>query len=257
MHRLNPQHGFTLIELAIVLVIIGVLAGSFISTLGARIDNTRRAETLDQLEIIKQAMFGYAYSAQGYLPCPDCRNPMGCPGGLPNDGIEDRIAGGPDQGTCSVGNRVGNVPWITLGLGREDVWANRYRYWVDGVFARNGSGAAPNDETFDFADVATGNVLNRTDDGTATQLIASRVVAVLLSQGKNGYGAISSSNVPRPPIPAANIDEQENADNDNIFVSRPPSAADAGTDGGEFDDIVMWIPEYELKARMLDAALLP
>ena len=257
MKRRLLQSGFTLIELAIVLVIIGVLAGSFISTLSSRIDNTRRADTRDQLQTIKQALLGYAYTSPGNLPCPDCRSLLACPGGLANDGIEDRVAGGANQGTCSVGNSVGNLPWVTLGLGREDAWGNRYRYWADNSFARDGTGAAPNDRKFDFSDVATGTVLNRINDGSATQVIASQVAAVVFSQGKNGYGAISSSNVVRPAIPADNVDEADNADNNLTFVDRAPTTADAGTDGGEFDDIVIWLPEYELKARMLDAGILP
>ena len=52
----KKQSGFTLIELAIVLVIVGVLIGSFVGTLGARIDTTRRAEAEADLEIIKTAL---------------------------------------------------------------------------------------------------------------------------------------------------------------------------------------------------------
>ena len=65
----QKQFGFTLIELAIVLVIVGLLIGSFIGTLGARIDNTRRAEAQADLEIIKSALLGYALALAARI-CP-------------------------------------------------------------------------------------------------------------------------------------------------------------------------------------------
>jgi hypothetical protein len=60
-----------------------------------------------------------------------------------------------------------------------------------------------------------------------------------------------------PAIPAANIDEAENTNNDINFVSRPATDVDAATAGGEFDDILIWISEYELKAKMVEAGTLP
>ncbi len=251
MMLLRPkQAGFTLIELAIVLVIIGVLAGSFISTLSSRIDNTRIADTRDELELAKQAMIGYAISQPSpYLPCPDCINAILCPNGTARDGIEDRQV----NGSCSVGNRVGTLPWVTLGLAEKDAWGNRYRYWVDNTFARDGSGAP----SFTLNDSAVGIVERRTNDGTATETLASNVAAVLLSHGKNGFGAISSANTLQPGIPAGNVDEQDNVDLNAVFIKRPPTDEDAATDGGPFDDIVIWIPEYELKAKMVEAGALP
>ncbi len=250
MLTLNKQTGFTLIELAIVLVIIGMLAGSFISTLSSRIDNTRVADTRDELELAKQAMIGYALSQPSpYLPCPDCINAILCPNGTARDGIEDRRV----NGSCSVGNRVGTLPWVTLGLADKDAWGNRYRYWVDDTFARDGSGAA----SFSLNDTAVGAIEKRTNDGTATETLASNVAAVLLSHGKNGYGAISSANTIQPGIPAANVDEQDNVDLNAVFIKRPPTDEDADTDGGVFDDIVIWISEYELKAKMVEAGALP
>lgn len=252
------NHGFTLIELAIVLVIIGVLLGSFLSTFGARIDNTRRAETLDELEVVKQAILGYVYAKSTvdgpYLPCPDCRTFV-CQGGTAaNDGKEDRKTLVAELGRCSVENNVGNLPWITLGLAAGDGWDNRYKYWVDPMFSRTGQGGAvPWDERFDLGDGAAGTVNTRVSGVTGA--LANNVVAVIYSLGKNSLGGVSVYNVAQPNIPAANLDERENADADGLFVSRPPT--EAGATGGEFDDIVVWISEYELKAKLVEAGVLP
>ncbi len=246
--RLNIQHGFTLIELAIVLVIIGVLVGSFIGTIGARIDTTHRAETITGLEEIRQAILGYTYSSPGpNLPCPDCT--LACTGGTPNDGMEDR-----NNGACSTGNNVGNLPWVTLGLGQSDVWNTRYRYWVDSDFAEDGSGAGV---PFVLTDTGSGRINTRSPNGATTPVVATNAVMVVFSHGKNTYGGITSEGDARPAIPASDVDEAENADGNAIFVSRSPSGPEASTAGGEFDDILIWMSDYELKARMVETGKLP
>ncbi len=243
------QSGFTLIELAIVLVIIGVLIGSFLGTLGSRIDTTRRAEAQDDLEVIKSALLGYAFSSGGpYLPCPctaDCDADADNPAVQP--GQENRTGG-----TCTAGAAVGYLPWGTLGLKPADSWNTLYRYWVDPDFSDSSAG-----NEFDLNDVGSGQVRTRNPDGTATTLVASNVVAVVFTQGKNSYGGLSVDGKARPAIPASNVDEVDNTDANSEFVSRPSTGAEASTSGGEFDDIVFWISDYEIKARMVEAELLP
>ncbi len=245
------QSGFTLIELAIVLVIIGVLIGSFIGTLGSRIDTTRRAEAQADLEIIKTALLGYAMSSGGpFLPCPcttDCDLDTANPAGL-----ENREA----DGTCTAGagaGYLGYLAWGTLGLKPSDSWNTLYRYWVDPAFSDDGTGAG---SVFDLADAGSGQIRTRSPDGTTTPLVANNVVAVIFTHGKNAYGGLSVDGVARPVIPAANIDETENNDTNSMFISRNPSAAGTTTAGGEFDDMLFWISDYEIKARMVDAGLL-
>jgi prepilin-type N-terminal cleavage/methylation domain-containing protein len=245
----RKQNGFTLIELAIVLVIIGVLIGSFLGTLGSRIDTTRRAEVQDDLEIIKSALLGYAFSSGGpYLPCPctvDCDADADDPAVQP--GQENRAGG-----TCTAGTAVGYLPWGTLGLKPADSWNTLYRYWVDSDFSDSTAG-----NEFDLNDVGSGQIRTRNPDGTTTPLVASNVVAVVFTQGKNTYGGLSVDGKARPAIPAANVDELDNSDANSEFVSRSPTEVEASMPGGEFDDIVFWISDYEIKARMVEAKLLP
>lgn len=250
MNIKNRQTGFTLIELAIVLVIIGVLAGSFLATFGSRIDNTRRIETVEDMKLIKQAIYGYTITNNA-LPCPDCTDDVAC--GIAadeaNDGREDRT------GTvCSIGTDTGNIPWVDLGLGQSDAWGNRYRYWANAAFTD--TAAANQFELTDLA-LAAQKIQTRNDDGTLLEDLATRNVAVILSHGKNGYGATNVSGAAQAVIPAANVDELENNDDDSDFVSRPPTDEDTATDGGPFDDLVVWISEFELKAKMVDAGVLP
>jgi len=245
---ISNNRGFTLIELAIVLVIIGVLVGSFIGTVGSRIDTTRRAEAISDLDDIKQAILGYAYSSAGpNLPCPDCNITAGCIGGTKNDGLEDRRI----TGICYTD--TGNVPWATLGLGRSDVWNTRYLYWVDTAFAN----LSP---SFDLSSGATGIIQTRVPDGgggTTLENVATNAAMVVLTYGKNTYGGTTADNSSTPAIPAGNVDEAENADGDSTFISRESTLVGASTAGGEFDDILIWLPEYELKAKMVELGLLP
>lgn len=242
----RKQSGFTLIELAIVLVIVGVLIGSFIGTLGARIDTTRRAETAEDLDRIKTALLGYAYSTGAgshYLPCP-CTANCDTNGGL-NPGQENRGGGG----ACTAVTAVGYLPWGTLGLKPGDSWNTLYSYWVDPDFSDSAT-------AFVLADTGSGQVRTRSPNGANTPLVAGNVVAVVYSHGKNTYGGLSVAGDALPAIPAANVDEINNTDNNSEFVSRIPTGPDATTAGGEFDDIVLWITDYEIKARMIDAGML-
>lgn len=245
------QRGFTLIELAIVLVIIGVLIGSFLGTLGARIDTTKRAETKDDLEVIKTALLGYAFSrvdsGEPHLPCP-CTTDCDIDTTNPQAGLQ----GGRVNGRCNV--EFGYLPWGTLGLKPSDAWNSLYRYWVDEDFSDDGSAAAVN--AIDACDSGSGEIRTRSPDGTGTPLMASNVVAVIFTHGKNGYGGLSVDGLTRPVIPVANLDEDENDDPDSVFVSRTPTPVGATTDGGEFDDIVSWISDFELKARLAKIGLL-
>ena len=232
------QSGFTLIELAVVLVIMGVLAGSVISTLGARIGNVARAETKKELEQIKQALIGYAL-VNKRLPCPDN------PADTDADGLSD--GDGLSEATCNSTADDGSLPWVTLGLGSGDAWGNRYDYFVYNAYSMTDillGGASGGEAT-----------IKTNINGTETDL-ANNVVAVIYSRGKNSLGAVGTNAAFRSTIPAAeHVDELENADKDKTFFSRPPTADESATD--IFDDVVVWISAYELKAKMVEAGVLP
>ncbi|MCK5396496.1 MAG: type II secretion system protein, partial [Gammaproteobacteria bacterium] len=235
------NEGFTLIEMAVVLVIVGILLGSFIGTLTSRINVTKKSDAIEELNEIKQSMMAYAF-VNGYLPCPDCDTVNGaCTLALVGDGIADYTGA-----SCSKNDTAGNVPWVTLGLGRGDPWGNHYRYAVQNEYA---------DESNPFElDSSSGTAKIREPDfvadvtGATWHSLADNVVAIIFSHGSNGYGAINEDNLAGPAIPAANTDELENTDGDADYYMRPETSAETSIAGKEFDDIVVWISEYELKA---------
>jgi prepilin-type N-terminal cleavage/methylation domain-containing protein len=236
------QPGFTLIEMAVVLVIIGFLLGSFITTFSERIDTTRINETEKELQEIKAALKAYAYSRGGvpYLPCPDTD--------VPPDGLENRVGG-----NCTAFLAPGLLPWRDLGLGFGDSWDTLYGYWVNLEYARDTGFTLATSNNANSASIRT-----RVNDIPVN--IASNAVAVIFSHGKNSLGGVSIEGINRPALPAIGNgydDENENADNDAIFMARYLTDEGVATAGGIFDDIVVWINAYELKAEMVEAGALP
>lgn len=233
--------GFTLIEVAIVIVIISLLLGGMLYPLGQQRFDRKNKETTKQMVEFKEALYGFAIRT-GRLPCPDLTAGPGS-----NDGIEDT---GP-CGTTGTASSGGNLPWATLGLSSGDAWGgNRFYYRVAEPFALTTFTcatlpSAPNDlQLFSSCDPAC----LAADRLHAPQTLA----AIIVSYGKNGRGALNNNNVFNPaPIGA---DELENSDADDDFVDREHT--DANTAQGEFDDLVETIPVTLLCSRMVQAGKL-
>ncbi|MGE5523670.1 MAG: type II secretion system protein [Rhodospirillaceae bacterium] len=232
------QRGFTLIELAISLFIVALVLSSLLVPLGTQVEQRQMFEAEKAIDQLKDALLGYAL-ANGHLPCPDAMS-----GAAANDGLEDVQA----DGSCSTDD--GNLPWVTLGTGTADPWNNRYRYHVDDAYASRSPSA-----TFTLSSGASLRVWTTAARTTAlTSSDPNGAVAVILSHGKNGKGAVSAlTNTPNAA--AASADERENTDGTVNFVSRPPSASDSAA--GEFDDIVSWMSRFTLYNRMVGAGRLP
>lgn len=220
--------GFTLVEMAIVLVIIGLLIAAFLIPLTAQLEQTRNAEAHRDLLEIKEALLGFAVT-NFRLPCPDTTG----------DGVDDGCAD-----TNSTSSTGGNLPWVTLGVKSTDPWNRPYQYRVNNAF----SGV--------FVLITTGTgagILRVCTDNTCTTLPApleaNNVPAVIYSSGNNG--AI------QPPV---GIDELENtilagSKFDRTFVDH--EFAPVGSASGQFDDIVDWISPNILFNRMIAAGRLP
>ena len=243
--RSNKCGGFSLIELAVVLLVIALLLGSILVPLGAQVEQRQYSETEKQLEQIKEALIGFALS-NGYLPCP---------AKTAADGTEDRISGGT---TCTLvsGNpkRIGFLPWVTLGVKPVDSWGNLYRYSVSANYTNSASLSL-----FTLTSARDILIQTRNAAGTPTNLSnVNEIPVMVLSHGKNGFGATSDIGIAKA-TPAAwsnALDEFDNANDSTAFWSRTRTD-NTGATGGQFDDIVVWIPPGILFSRMVAAGRLP
>lgn len=241
--------GFTLIELAIVLVIVALLSGGLMMTLGAQYENAASSDTQRRLNDAREALLGYA-AANGRLPCPAL-------GGT--TGVESPAGGG----ACND-NWDGFLPAITLGINPTDGngyaldgWGNPIRYattkavssqvtttnqiktaWNAGATLNNGQLAA------DLRVCSTSAGISGTGASASCASgndLAANAVAVIYSRGSNGATSPTST------------DEIANGDTDRAFVSHTPTPAGAN----EFNDLVIWLSPNILYSRLIAAGRLP
>jgi prepilin-type N-terminal cleavage/methylation domain-containing protein len=243
----NKHNGFTLVEMAIVLMIVGLLLGGLLVPLSTQMDKRNNSDTQKALSEIKEAIIGFAL-ANGRLPCPATGT---IPTGQPTAGIE--ATNGLSGSALLCINATGVLPWATLGVNETDSWGNRYTYRVTADFA-DGIGSstyggctpspAPMQATFALCSVGNLNVLSAASGGTT---IAGSVPAVIISHGKNGTGAYTQQGAQLPA--SSDPDEQENSNGDVKYVFHTPTST--------FDDLVVWISPNILFNRMVAAGKLP
>jgi prepilin-type N-terminal cleavage/methylation domain-containing protein len=240
------HRGFTLVEIAVAIFIITILLGSILVPLTTQVEQRQVSETQKMLENIKEALIGHAV-AKGYLPCPDrTSGGAGTANDTANDGVEDYNTG---TGICFSTTLTGNVPWVTLGLGAMDPWGNRFRYRVHSAYAQRAPAAR-----FNFS-TATNLTVTATSGGTLlTAASPDGAVAVIISHGKNGYGAMNALTNTARPVPTS-ADEVDNSAGGTSYTSR--TITPLGSTAGEFDDIVIWLGKYTLFNRMVAAGKLP
>lgn len=162
----KKAHGFTLTEMAVVLIIVALLIGGMLMPLSAQQDLKNESATQKVLGEAIEAIYGYAAARPGapYLPCPDADG---------DGGEEARDAGG----NCPI--LIGNLPWATLGVGHQDGWGRPLKYAVASPFAHANGFAL----TTSLASASTPRVCA---EPTCGQVIANAVPAVVFSLGKNG-----------------------------------------------------------------------
>lgn len=239
--RFNCKHerGFSLIEMAIVMVILGALIGGLLMPLSTQRDVSNRKAVETQLDEIRNALMGYVL-LNGRFPCPSEPNPPV----VANTGREARnITVTP--AVCTFPN--GFVPYIDLGIQGTlingllvDTWQMPVRYrltnvsnwmYANAINLNNLSDPPPPPP----APTTVPNFQVCRDDAcAAVDLMAQNVVAVIFSTGKDG-----------PEIPvSASPDQVLNLSGGTNFVMRTPTEHVAT--GMEFDDILVWIARPQL-----------
>jgi len=268
--NIRQQAGFTLIELAVVFVIIAALLSYTFMPLRSQMETAYIKEARAKLNEIEESLYGYAI-ANGRLPCPTEPGEGGI--AQPATPASPAVAG---ADTCDV--NIGFVPSNTLGIKGKvncdglltDPWGRPYRYSVTNTdLSDNGDDFL---EAGQLRSVANGGegianvtpdlrVCSDLDENCAALtlkpfIVADNVPAVIFSMGTRergntnredenaGEGAAVNSTCGLPAYLMGG---------DEFYYS----AQRRETAGSEFDDILIWISPNILYGKLLQAGQIP
>ena len=233
-HRLA---GFTLVEMGIVLLIVGLLLAGTMMSLSTQDDLKRIARTDERLAEVREALIGFAI-VNGRLPRPATSS-----------------VNGNERAVCATElDCTGYIPWTVLGLQRTDGYDNLIRYSVTPAFAN---------AAFTLSTLPTKSVTSRDTAGLLTYLAGAAVCtlnngcvpAVVYSTGRGNWG-VNLDGIALADTSTTNTDEDANNVATVSFVSRDYSESTTSA-GGEFDDRLIWLPTALLSGRMVQAGRLP
>lgn len=210
--------GFTLMELAVVLVIVALLIGGMLVPLSGQMDIRDTTETQKRLNEIRDAILGFAV-INGRLPCPtSTADPANA-----NYGRED----------CTIATE-GYLPWKTLGVAESDAWGS----------ARTTA-----------ADPFIGFWRYRVDTAFATPFTLTTVPASNLSV-QNAAGQVLTDAAPNSPV-AIIYSTGANKTRDGQNAGTVDAIYQGGEQSVGFDDMAIWISRPVLFNRMVAAGKLP
>ncbi len=282
-----PQSGFTLVEIAIVLLIVSILLGYTVA-LFPRQQELKQYRAVEQhMDEVIEAIIGFA-QVNGRLPCPT--SPI--------------LGGREDGGGAGPCNQYGGfVPVNTLGLAGKlnpdtlllDPWGNPYRYYV------SNSDYGPNG-TIDFVENGEMRTVGLVDSDLDTYIDLDGMYVICNDTGTDisdectgaadvfeVFGRAAGPGGPYAGAPFVLIslgknwadtpvnDELENRGSDQsttdlgmvigpsgneyflkdvvggetTFVRRPSGFGD------DFDDVVRWVSPNILYSKMIEAGQLP
>ncbi|MEC5399992.1 type II secretion system protein [Uliginosibacterium sp. H1] len=161
----RAESGFTLAEIAVVLVIIALLTAGALSAFRIQNQRAQFAEARAQLEEARQALINYA-AVTGALPCPDTNE----------DGQQDA--------PCAGGGSIrGDLPWRQLALPQRDTWGSVIRYEVHRDFTATA--------TLSLSEPGSVDIVSR--DGTGADVALADPAAVAFAIWSRGADTSDTS----------------------------------------------------------------
>lgn len=249
---MSRRAGFSLFELAIVMVIVAFIAGGALTFVISMATRAQYDETNRRMDILQKALLDYS-RANDRLPCPaDAAQ-------LPEAaayGVGAQNASTPFDCTAenfSNGNTVeGMVPVKTLGLPDAmglDAWGRRILYAVDQRLVVPYALT-----TYPRGDATVGSLTVEADTAGTSRTTAA--VYVLYSAGVNGHGAFpAGGGASRLSVGSTDADELDNCDCDasgnftalnSRFVQKQVTV-NALTNAETFDDVVRYSIRADLR----------
>ncbi|MGE0754273.1 MAG: type II secretion system protein [Alphaproteobacteria bacterium] len=254
MRTIHKKHGFTLIELSVVILILSIMLGGVMAIVTQNIRIQKNAEMAEKMETIREALLAYA-KAYRRLPCPsDITQTI--------DSANFGVEGAPSGYTCNGGTPAANyvtgtntvygggLPVKELGLPLEyafDAWNNRFLYAVDATmvysvsplpFIANAPASGPGDIVILDREINT---------------ITNDAIYVVVSHGPNGHGAWINSGASRKNNNSANVAEQTNCHCNSSAVATaftssfyfmPPYASTTALN--QYDDLTIYAKRSDM-----------
>lgn len=262
------MRGFTLLEMAMVLAIIGLIMGAAISATTALTNSSRISTTKSKENSIKTALINFI-ATNGRLPCPADPTPSVLSGA--SAGTEAITAGGVCNAAglfynTTYGSVVtGVVPWVSLGFtqdGATDGYNQLFTYQVTlsatttvpvtsvtVTGQRTISGLRGDISIFSATTpvaatslAVLGNQINYCTPATFS-VNPCAAVAVIVSHGADLSGAFTVSGQTLPTT----ADELENANKDSYFVTHDFALNAANP----FDDILLPLSVNDLLSPLI------
>jgi len=237
---LKGQDGFSLVELAVVLFVTGLLLQASLAPLGERLNQRRHVDSLAQLREVRQHLRAH-WVSHGFLPCPTLLAVS-----------SSTNTGSGAKNTCAVA--AGGLPAAALAMvgpidasgALLDPWDRPLRYQVSQLdvneanFPNTPDWTTPGElSRVAFTTLQADLSVCREVHSDACQgpmFQSNDLVAVVVSDGRTDFAR-----------------EQTNRDDDKQFLSAPFSLEP--TSG--FDDHVIWLSRSELIYHALQAGWLP
>lgn len=257
------QAGYTLIELAMIMIIIGVLIAPLGAAYNSYMKKVTFEKTDDNMSMVTTALGAYR-GLHGRYPCPasltatrddasyghesDCTDsttiPIGsCQGGICVKQSARMLASAP---TTPIRVRVGAVPFRQLNLGEDfayDAYGNRLTYVVTESLA--------DDATFKVENGGVGIVDSQTPPQSLLTVPDSAHFA-LLAHGQNGAGAYTRSGVVNQSCPSTGVMESMNCSStSNLAVYRqaPISTSEGAS---YYDDTLTYFVRGEITSWLVN-----
>lgn len=277
--------GFSLVELAIVVLVVSVLLTMGLATFSVQMDSAALSATQKRQEAIKDALVAYLRTNRR-LPCPEATGLAG--GGTSPTGRENRTNGLPPDPSFPCSSYVGTLPWLDLGLPKDaalDGHGNFHTYFVSSAVAAldpDWTRTAIPGTTTGFSTGSPGRFAithNSQTTGVDASLypLPALAAVVLVSHGKNGFGAITEKGTRN--IASADANELANQPPAAVAAAPPWSpqvsspidysaigmhvpavtvtlVTGSTTAGGTFDDVVLVLrPDDLLGPIIKDGAM--
>lgn len=245
----NNQKGFTLIEIAVSLIILGLLITPAISAYNLYQKNLKIDQTVRAVDQTSRALEGFL-GAYGRYPCPAPRDAV--PGDV-EYGFESRdtvtgdclhsASATPVAGVIAVASDpaspvsvadpadnlvvIGSVPFKTLNIQEEEIYDG---YGTKLTYAMTELLADPDD----YAPNLGGISIDKFDDGGGAAVSAivpdHSAHYVVVSHGEEQIGGFTGAGVRTGTCAGALAEDQQNCNDDHVFFISEKSA--------NFDDIV-------------------